>query len=53
MFFLGMRDPAILEPAPVHSNRMVLDENGMVPGMLLHAGVALEFLKGGGVDEHN
>jgi hippurate hydrolase len=53
MFFLGMRDPAILEPAPVHSNRMVLDENGMVPGMLLHAGVALEFLKGGGIDEHN
>jgi len=28
--------------------RMVLDENGMVPGMLLHAGVALEFLRGGG-----
>ena len=50
MFFLGMRDPGILEPAPVHSNRMVLDENGMVPGMLLHAAVALNFLKNQGLD---
>ncbi len=45
MFFLGMRDPGIADPAPVHSNRMVLDENGMTHGMLLHAGVALTFLR--------
>ena len=46
MFFIGMRDPAIPEPAPVHSNRMVLDEGGMAHGMLLHAAVALDFLDG-------
>ena len=46
MFFIGMRDPAIPEPAPVHSNRMVLDEGGMAHGMLLHAAVALDFLNG-------
>jgi hippurate hydrolase len=45
MFFLGMRDPAIQEPAPVHSNRMVLDESGMIHGMLVHAAMALSFLE--------
>jgi len=44
MFFLGMRDPEIKEPAPVHSNRMVLDEAGMIHGMRLHAALALGFL---------
>ena len=44
MFFLGMRDPEIKEPAPVHSNRMVLDEAGMIHGMRLHAAIALGFL---------
>lgn len=48
MFFLGMRDPAIAQPAPVHSNRMILDEGGMASGMLLHAAVAMSFL--GGID---
>ena len=44
MFFLGMRDPEIKEPAPVHSNRMVLDEAGMIHGMRFHAALALGFL---------
>ena len=48
MFFIGMRDPGIAQPAPVHSNRMILDEGGMAHGMLLHAAVAMSFL--GGVD---
>ena len=44
MFFLGMRDTEIKEPAPVHSNRMVLDEAGMIHGMRFHAALALGFL---------
>jgi hippurate hydrolase len=44
MLFIGMRDRAIREPAPVHSNRMQLDEDGMRAGIALHAGVALRFL---------
>ena len=44
MFFIGLRDNEIAEPAPVHSNRMVLDEKGMVHGIALHAAVALQFL---------
>ena len=44
MFFLGMRDTEIQEPAPVHSNRMVLDEAGMIHGMRFHAALALGFL---------
>jgi hippurate hydrolase len=51
MFFLGMRDPGIADPAPVHSNRMVLDEKGMTQGMLIHAAVALSFLNAGDEDK--
>ena len=46
MAFLGTR-PAGLAPhevAPNHSNRMVLDEDAMVPGIATYAGVALRWL---------
>ncbi|MDE0884317.1 MAG: M20 family metallopeptidase [Myxococcota bacterium] len=46
MFFIGMRDNEIADPAPVHSNRMVLDEGGMSHGIAVHAAVALQFLAG-------
>jgi len=35
------------EPAPLHSNRMVLDENALATGIALHAAVALRFLESG------
>jgi hippurate hydrolase len=44
MLFIGMRDRDVADPAPVHSNRMLLDEDGMRAGMALHAGLALRFL---------
>ena len=47
MFFLGVKPPGIAEPAPVHSNRMVLGEDGMAYGVALHAAVALRFLEAG------
>jgi hypothetical protein len=34
------------EPAPNHSNRMLLNEDAMVKGIALHAAVALSFLAG-------
>ncbi len=46
MAFLGTR-PAGIPPhdvAPNHSNRMVLDEEAMVPGIATYAGVALRWL---------
>jgi len=46
MVFLGLRDPAVEKPAPCHSNRMVINEEGMVAGIALHAAVALRFLAG-------
>ncbi|MFI5316971.1 MAG: M20 family metallopeptidase [Myxococcota bacterium] len=44
MLFLGVRpeDPALR--APCHSNRMVLNEDGMVHGIALHAALALRSL---------
>lgn len=44
MFFLGVKpeDPALA--APCHSNRMLLNEDGMVYGAALHAQIALDFL---------
>jgi len=51
MFFIGMRDNEIAEPAPVHSNRMVLDEKGMTHGIAMHAAVALRFLAGESSDD--
>ncbi len=44
MVFLGLREEGARKPAPVHSNRMRLDEPGMARGIALHAGIALRFL---------
>jgi len=44
--FLGAR-PDAREPAPLHSNRMVLDENALATGIALHAAMALRFLERG------
>jgi hippurate hydrolase len=46
MVFLGVQPPS-REPAPLHSNRMVLDENALATGIALHAALALRFLEGG------
>ncbi len=40
--FLGAR-PASGETAPLHSNRMVLDESAFATGIALHAAIALRF----------
>ena len=44
MVFLGLREDGAKKPAPVHSNRMRIDEPGMVKGIALHAAIALRFL---------
>ncbi len=46
MVFLGVRPDGVEQPAPCHSNRMLLNEEGMVAGMALHAGLALRSLAG-------
>ncbi len=46
MFFLGVRPDDVSQPAPCHSNRMLLNEEGMVAGIALHAGLALRSLAG-------
>jgi hippurate hydrolase len=46
MVFLGLRPPGVPDPAPCHSNRMLIDEEGMAYGVALHAAVALRFLEG-------
>jgi len=43
MVFLGAR-PGDADPAPLHSNRMVLDEGALATGIALHAAVALAYL---------
>ena len=45
MFFLGVKpdDPDIA--APCHSNRMILNEEGMAYGVAAHAAIALNWLK--------
>jgi len=45
MLFLGVRpnDPSLR--APCHSNRMVLNEEGMVHGIAVHAALALRALE--------
>jgi hippurate hydrolase len=45
MVFLGLRPPGATDPAPCHSNRMLIDEDGMAYGVALHAAVALRFLE--------
>jgi hippurate hydrolase len=44
MAVIGMRPPGNEPPAPCHSNRMKIDENGMAHGAALHTAVALRFL---------
>ena len=46
MVFLGLRPPDARDPAPCHSNRMLIDEDGMAYGVALHAAIALRFLDG-------
>ncbi len=48
MVFLGVR-PQSGETAPLHSNRMVLDESALATGIALHAAVALRYLERAGV----
>ena len=45
MVILGVR-PDEAEPAPCHSNRMVLNEQGMATGIALHSAVAMRYLDG-------
>ncbi len=45
MVFLGLRPPGATDPAPCHSNRMLIDEDGMAYGVALHAAIALRFLE--------
>ncbi len=50
MVFLGARPSAggsDRAPAPLHSNRMVLEESALATGAALHAAVALRFLENG------
>ncbi len=47
MGFLGVRPQGEGPPAPCHSNRMMLDEEGMVYGTAIHAAVALRMLEQG------
>jgi metal-dependent amidase/aminoacylase/carboxypeptidase family protein len=41
MAFLGAAPAGVKNPAPNHSNRMVLDEPAMATGIALHAAMAL------------
>ena len=45
MVFLGMRPPGDEPPAPIHSNHLLLNEDGMQAGIALHAARALRFLE--------
>ena len=45
LVFLGARPPGA-EPAPLHSNRMVIDEDAMAAGIALHAAVSMRWLGG-------
>jgi hippurate hydrolase len=47
MVFLGMRPQGDGPAAPVHSNRMILNESAMATGIALHAAMALRFLDPG------
>ena len=42
---LGARPAGGVPPAPLHSNRMMLNEEGMQVGIALHAAIALRYLK--------
>jgi hippurate hydrolase len=44
MAFLGVRPPGVANPAPCHSNRMLLDEDALLFGTALHAAIAARYL---------
>jgi amidohydrolase len=44
MFFLGVKPEDSSLAAPCHSNRMLLNEDGMQHGIALHARIALDYL---------
>ncbi len=44
MFFIGVKPEDASLAAPCHSNRMILNEDGMAHGMALHAGIAMKWL---------
>jgi hippurate hydrolase len=44
MLFLGMREEGAQDPAPCHSNRMRISEDGMAVGIALYAAIALRYL---------
>jgi hippurate hydrolase len=47
LFFLGARPPGE-RAAPLHSNRMVLEESALATGVALHAALALRWLGAAG-----
>jgi len=48
MLFLAAPPPGVDEPAPLHSNRMLLDEDAMAAGIAMHIALALGLV---GMDE--
>jgi hippurate hydrolase len=46
MVYLGAQPEGIENPEPLHSNRMVVDEDAMAIGIALHAAIALRYLDG-------
>ena len=44
MVFMGMKPDGVAEPAPNHSNRLLLNEDGLAHGAALHAAIALRYL---------
>ena len=44
MFFLGVKPDDASLAAPCHSNRMILNEQGMVHGIALHTEIAMQYL---------
>jgi len=45
MLFLGVKPEDASLAAPCHSNRMILNEDGMQQGIALHASIALNYLR--------
>jgi hippurate hydrolase len=45
MVFLGVGPPRVDDPAPLHSNRMILDEDAMAAGIALHVAFAVRHLR--------
>jgi hippurate hydrolase len=44
MVFMGMKPDGVAEPAPNHSNRLLLNEEGLAYGAALHTAIALRYL---------